>query len=107
MRIEQQETKQKLARLVDYINSEEYYRLSSNRRLILRNRKLCLEMYLGVLSMEVYEDVDAIAVPDMGWMGMMGGLFGNTFSFPKSPTVSEIENILKEDKTKEIADHSV
>lgn len=98
LKIEQQETKGKLAKLVDYINSEEYYKLSVSKRQVMRNRKLCLEMYLGVLNMEVYEDVDAITVPDMGWMGMMGGLFGSAFSFPKLPSATEIENTQKDEK---------
>lgn len=98
LKIEQQETKEKLAKLMDYINSEEYYKLSPNRRLLLKNRKLCLEMYLGVLNMEVYEDVDAITVPDMGFLGIMGGLFGNALSFPKSPSVGGADDESKKEE---------
>ena len=86
--IEQAQAKEKLARLVDYINSNEYHSLSVNKRKAMLNRKVCLEMYLSTLNTEVFEDVDNIIVPDMGWMGVMGYMlsgsigFGSKFALP-------------------------
>lgn len=85
---EQAQTKEKLARLVDYISSNDYYTLSPNKRKAILNRKVCLEMYLSTLNTEVFEDVDSIVVPDMGWMGVMGYMlsgsigYGSKFALP-------------------------
>jgi len=59
--------KKKLAKLTDFINSEKFYELSDNNRLLLRNQKIAMELYLNVLSMRVFKDVDKIVVPDY-WM---------------------------------------
>lgn len=92
VKIEQVETRNKLVKLVDYINSSEFYKLSENNRKMLQNRKACLEMYLSTLNMEVYEDVDSIFVPDMAAVGLMSSVFGG---FPKMQplreTIDEIE----------------
>lgn len=79
LKIEQLELKNKLLRLVEFIGSEDYYKISGNRRKIIQNRKICMELYLSTLSMELYEDVDSIIVPDMAFLGMMGSLFGGPF----------------------------
>lgn len=60
---EQAEVKERFVRLVDFINSEEFYTLSPNTKQILKNQKIAMELYLNILNMRVYEDVDKIAVP--------------------------------------------
>ena len=72
---EQKELKERLAKLTDFINSEKFYALSQNNRLVLKNQKIAMELYLGVLNMRVFEDVDKIVVPDLGFMQMMGNVF--------------------------------
>ena len=62
--VEQKELKEKFVKLVEFINSEEYYKLSDNTRLLLKNQKIAMELYLNVLNMRVFEDVDNITVPD-------------------------------------------
>lgn len=56
VKIEQVETRNKLVKLVDYINSAEFFKQSEDMREILLNRKACLEMYLNTLNMEVFEE---------------------------------------------------
>jgi len=56
--------KEKLAKLTDFINSEKFYELSANNKQILNNQKIVMELYLSVLKMRVFENVDEIAVPD-------------------------------------------
>lgn len=100
---EHAELKSKLINLVDYMNSAEYYQLSDNRKKILYNKKICLEMYLKVLNMQVYEDIDSIFVPDLGAISMLGSMFSNTFTtslFP--PADSKCSNI---DKSKSLIDN--
>lgn len=66
--VEQQELKEKLSKLTEFMNSEEYYKLSSNNRLVLKNQKIAMELYLQVLNMRVFENVDNVYVPDYSFM---------------------------------------
>ena len=81
---EQVELKEKLATLTDFINSEKFYKLSDNNRLLLRNQKIAMELYLNVLNMRVFEDVDNIVIPDYGMMQVMGNLFKPIMQIPDS-----------------------
>ena len=83
--IEQKELKERFVKLVEFINSANFYKLSTNNRQLLKNQKMVMELYLSVLNMRIYEDVDKIVVPDLGFMQMMGNVFGgnNLFNFPK------------------------
>lgn len=60
---EQKEVKERFVRLIGFINSEEFYTLSPNTKQVLRNQKIVMELYLNILNMRVYEDIDKIAVP--------------------------------------------
>lgn len=79
---EQAELKEKLIKLTEFINSEKFYTLSPNNRQLLKNQKITMELYLSVLNMRVFEDVDNIVVPDLGFMQMMTGVFNNTWNKP-------------------------
>ena len=68
--------KEKLIKLTDFINSKKFYELCINNRLSLNNQKIVMELYLNVLNMRVFEDVDKIVVPDYGMMQVMGSVFG-------------------------------
>ena len=79
--VEQQELKEKLSKLVEFINSEEYYKLSPNNRLVLKNQKIAIDLYLQVLNMRVFEDIDKIYVPNYALMQVFGAAFGNNWGF--------------------------
>lgn len=80
---ERDELKDKFIKLVEFINSEKFYELSPNNKQVLKNQKIVMELYLSVLNMRVYEDIDNIMVPDLEFMQMMGNMFGNhSFVFP-------------------------
>ena len=79
---EQAELKEKFLKLTSFINSEEFYELSNNNKLLLKNQKIAMELYLSTLNMRVFEDVDKIVVPDLGMLQMMGHVFGNTWNNP-------------------------
>lgn len=81
---EQEELKEKFLKLVKFINSEEFFKLSNNNKQVLKNQKVIMELYLSVLNMRIYEDIDNIIVPDLGFMQMMGSMFGSTFNLPKN-----------------------
>ena len=58
-----------------------------------------MELYLSVLNMRIYEDIDNIVVPDLGFMQMMGSMFGSTFNSTKS--FSKMDNSTYESTVKE------
>ena len=78
---EQKELKEKVSKLTEFMNSEEYYKLSPNNRLVLKNQKIAMDLYLQVLNMRVFENIDEIFVPDYGFMQMFGSAFGNNWGF--------------------------
>ena len=43
---EQKELKEKVSKLTEFMNSEEYYKLSPNNRLVLKNQKIAMDLYL-------------------------------------------------------------
>jgi hypothetical protein len=91
---EQVELKEKFVKLVDFINSDEFFKLSPNNKQVLKNQKIVMELYLSVLNMRVYEDIDNIIVPDLGFMQMMGNMFGNhSFGFPNQLDAAKQVNV--------------
>ena len=105
--VEQQELKDRLVKLVKFLNSEEYYQLSSNNRLLLKSQKIAMELYLNVLNIRVFGDVDNIAVPDYGMLQAMGGLFNSSWSSSPS-NIKELEKQLdnKSDKVAAVPQHT-
>jgi len=96
---EQAELKKKLAKLTDFINSEKFYALSTNYRQLLKNKKMAMELYLNVLNMQVFEDVDNAYIPDYGFLQAMINAFGgNVFNSQKSNAETELRKILKNNK---------
>lgn len=89
--IEQQELKEKLSKLTEFMNSEEYYKLSKNNRLVLKNQKIAMELYLQVLNMRVFENIDEIFVPDYGFMQMFGMTFGNSQGFGSTSSFNQLK----------------
>lgn len=93
---ERDELKEKFIKLVEFINSEKFYELSPNNKQVLKNQKIIMELYLSVLNMRVFEDVDKIIVPDFGFFQLMGqALSGNGFGFPKSDAVYAFKEDVK------------
>jgi hypothetical protein len=89
--VEQQELKEKLSKLTEFMNSEDYYKLSPNNRLVLRNQKIAMDLYLQVLNMRVFEDVDNIYVPDYAFMQVFGTAFGNNWGFGNTNSFNQLK----------------
>lgn len=105
---EQNDLKEKFIKLVKFINSEEFFKLSNNNKQVLKNQKIIMELYLSVLNMRIYEDIDNIVVPDLGFMQMMGSMFGSTFNFPKNfPKIDNntYESTVKESEVNTVIDN--
>ena len=66
---------------------------------LLRNQKIAMELYLNVLNMRLFEDVDEITVLDYGMMQVIGSFFGgNMFNPQKSNADTEFAKMLKNNK---------
>lgn len=99
--IEQKELKEKLAKLTEFINSEKFYQLSTNNRQVLKNQRAAMELYLSVLNMRAFEDVDNIYVPDLSLFQTLGGIFSMNPTYAKSDSIKILEKSIEEDKKKE------
>ena len=99
---EQKELKEKVSKLTEFMNSEEYYKLSPNNKLVLKNQKIAMELYLQVLNTRVFEDVDKIYIPDYAFMQMFGAAFGNNWGFGDTNSIKYLrEQVDKPDKKEE------
>lgn len=62
---ERKEIKARFIKLVEFINSAEFYRLSDNHQQVLRNQKVVMEEYLDILNLRTYENLDSITITDL------------------------------------------
>ena len=97
--VEHKELKEKLVKLVAFLNSEEYYQLSDNNKLLLKDQKIAMELYLNVLNIMVFENIDNITVPDYGMLQGMASVFCNTWNAPSS-SMKYLEEQLKKNEDK-------
>ena len=62
---ERKELKARFVKLVEYIYSAEFYRLSDNHKQLLRNQKKVMEEYLNILNLRMFENVDSFTITDL------------------------------------------
>lgn len=62
---ERKDIKARFIKLVEFINSVEFYRLSDNTKQVLRNQKKVMEEYLNILNLRTYENVDSFTITDL------------------------------------------
>ena len=62
---ERKDIKAMFIKLVELINSAEFYRLSDNNKQVLRNQKKVMEEYLNILNLRTYENVDSFVITDL------------------------------------------
>ena len=98
---EQKELKDKLSKLTEFMNSEDYYKLSPNNRLVLKNQKIAMDLYLQVLNTRVFENIDEIYVPDYSFMQMFGAAFGNNWGFGDTNTTKYLKEQVEKNSEKE------
>lgn len=98
---EQKELKDKLSKLTEFMNSEDYYKLSPNNRLVLKNQKIAMDLYLQVLNTRVFEDIDKIYVPDYSFMQMFGAAFGNNWGFGDTSATKYLKEQVEKNSEKE------
>ena len=62
---ERKELKSRFIKLVEYIYSAEFYRLSDNHKQLLRNQKKVMEEYLNILNLRMFENMDSFTITDL------------------------------------------
>lgn len=93
---EKDELKEKLMKLIDFINSEKFYELSANNKQLLKNKKAIMELYLNIINTQLYEDVDKASIADFGMLG----LFIASISKGFVPDSKPLDNKIKENEAK-------
>lgn len=76
---EQKELKERVVKLVDFMNSEEFFKLSEKYRQVLINQKIGMDIYLNALNTRVFDDIEKANVPNLGFLGMFGSIMTNPF----------------------------
>lgn len=98
---EKTELQEKFNKLINFINSEEYYKLSDNYKTLLVNQKIVMEMYLDIINKRLYEDIDKLVITNLSWFGLLGGIMTNNM-FSQQPKVdTEVKSILDKIKSEE------
>lgn len=93
LKIEQEQLKEKLHNLIDFVNSEEYYKLDNNEKSLLNTQRAGMEVYLNALTKRIYGVIEQHS--DSILPLIMMGLFGSPFS---SPITAESVKQLEEKK---------
>lgn len=91
---EHNELKERLVKLVNFMASEEFFKLSENYKTVLNNQKVGMEIYLQALNLRLYEDLDDYTkhVPNMGALSLVASMFNSPWESFNKPTISECNN---------------
>lgn len=91
---EHAQLKERLAELVDFINSEEYYKQSDCKKQLISTQRAGMEMYLNALSVRLWgEDNGTVPFSSSVLPLLMSTMFLPSFSTP-SPSVSALKEDL-------------
>lgn len=81
---EHHELKGRYLKLAEFMQTEEFHKLSENYKTVMQNQKIAMEMYLQQLNLRLYGDLDddTKQVPNIGMLGMIAGILNNPWSSP-------------------------
>lgn len=91
---EQADLKEKLVRLIEFINSEEYFTLDETEKSLLMSQRVGMEIYLNSLTQRIY------GVRKLDPCGSMLPLILMSMFNPFSPSPSKVD-LLKEQLEKD------
>lgn len=108
LKVEQKALKAKLAELVDFITSEEYYQLSESEKGLINQQRTGMELYLSTLTKRIYGKADVTDTTNMIWLTMLMGMFNSpSTGFGGSSSADYLKKTLEEDEAKALTDHAV
>lgn len=88
LKTEQSEVRERYLRLVDKINSEDFYTFSERDKKLLTAQKVSMEMYLNILNLRLYgKDTDDYTID------VLPVLMSALFSPPKMPTLPPVSKM--------------
>ena len=99
---EQAELKEKLARLVDFTTSEEYFTLTDGEKGLLNQQRVGMELYLASLTKRIYGTPDATDGSSLIWLTMLMGMFNSPSSmgFGSSKSREDLEKAISQNPAK-------
>lgn len=95
---ELKDIKSKLAELVDFTTTEEYFKLSEGERGLINQQRVGMELYLSCLTKRVYEQPNNTDGSNLLWMSMLFGMFNAPFG--KTENTKALEACVEESKEK-------
>ena len=100
---EHAQLKERLAELVDFINSEEFYKQNEVEKLLIATQRSGMEMYLNALSLRLWGKNECN--PSMSSMLplLMSTMLMPSFSSP-SPSATYLGDVLKKDSVEKEGD---
>lgn len=97
---EQQELKERLKRLIDFMNSEEFFSLPEGEKSLLSSQRIGMEMYLNALTNRIYANVNAPGFSNPSMLSLMLGMISlSPTIFSPSTTERELQRMLENDAT--------
>lgn len=98
---EQQELKERLKRLIDFMNSEEFFTISEGEKSLLGSQRAGMEMYLNALTNRIYSNGNTTGFGSSGLLPLMLGMLSMS-SFTPTPAEKELKNLIYEPGDKEV-----
>ena len=98
LKAEQEQLKERLHKLIDYMNSEEYYYLDSSEKSLLGTQSASMEVYLDTLTKRIYGNDKKGSVGSSLLSFFLMSMLGGPMGFP---TVDVSKDELKEIEAKE------
>jgi hypothetical protein len=86
---EQQELKERLLKLTDFINSEEYYAIEVSERNLLNQQRAGMEIYLNALTRRICGECDTFGSSSL-MLPFLMSMF-STSSFGTSPEKDKLQ----------------
>lgn len=96
LKAEQSATKEKLTRVISFINSGEFYSLSDTERNYIAQERAGLELYLDALTKRAYSKEGYFAGNNMMLFPLMLSMFNTSSMFPSVGAAKEVTDV--EDK---------
>jgi hypothetical protein len=90
LKAEQSATKEKLTRVISFINSEEFYSLPDTERNYITQERAGLELYLDALTKRAYSKESYLAGNNMMLFPLMMSMFNTSSMLPSIGAAKEV-----------------
>ena len=99
---EQSELKERLHRLIDFINSDEYFNIPEGEKSLLNSQRTGMELYLNALTNRIYSNVNVTGFASSSILPLLFSLTALSSSTPiPSLETKEMEKIVSSQSDKE------